>query len=105
MGRFPKTSSTRFKVLEDSLSSLDSSSWRWRLWAGVSFPEDDGNSQMVRDVTYDLLRVDEATRSMDISVFSMTGGEAVMETRGLAQNVRGMDYMKLRESAPGYQSE
>ena len=68
------------------------------------FPQDDKESQILPHVTFDPVHIDEIARSCGLNISIVSGMLAMMELKGQVRQVGGMNYIRLRETSPQYQS-
>ena len=68
------------------------------------FPQDENESQVLRWVTYDPVRIDEIIRNSGLEISTVSGALAMMELRSLVKQVGGMNYIRLKETSAEYQA-
>jgi DNA processing protein len=68
------------------------------------FPKDENESQVLLQVTYDPVHVDEIIRGSGLDIPTVSGALAMMELKGLVKQVGGMNYIRLRETSAEYEA-
>ncbi len=87
----------------DVLGELNLSYVGQQIEMAALFPQDEGESDLLRRVTYDPIHIDEIIRTSGLNISTVSGTLAMMELKGLVRQVGGMNYIRLRETAAEYQ--
>ena len=89
---------------KDVLEELNLTSVAQQLEMAALFPEDDGESQMLRYVTFAPIHIAKIIRSSRLTITAVSSAPAMMELKGLVRQVGGMNYIRLREAAADYRA-
>ena len=68
------------------------------------FPMDEHESDVLRWVTYEPVHIDEVVRQSNLTASEVSSTLAMMELQGYVEQVGGMHYVRLKESAHEYEA-
>ena len=88
----------------DVLEELNISSAGGQLEMTALFPQDEGESAVLRHVSYDPIHIDDVIRSAGLNISTVSSALAMMELKGMVKQVGGMNYIRLREATSEYQA-
>ncbi|HIM17591.1 MAG TPA: hypothetical protein EYM27_09145 [Dehalococcoidia bacterium] len=74
-----------------------------QLEMAVFFPEDEREAAVLKFVSFDPIHIDEITRNSALAASTVSSALTMMELEDLVRQVRGMNYMRLKETRTAYQ--
>ena len=89
---------------KDVLEELNLVSVERQIEMTAFFPPDDGESEVLKCVTYDPIHIDEIMRSSDMDISAVSSALTMMELKGLVRQVGAMNYIRLKETSAEYQA-
>ena len=87
----------------DVLEELNLSAVEQQIEMTALFPQDDHESEVLTQVTYDPVHIDEIIRSSGLEIAMVSSALTLMELKGLVKQVGGMNYIKLKETSSEYE--
>ncbi len=87
---------------EDVLEELNLVAVTQQMEMAAMFDVDDTEAKLLRYVTFDPVHIDEVCRSSGMDAPDVGGALAMMELKGLVQQIGGMNYIRLRELSGEY---
>jgi len=100
--RLIKEGATPVLEANDVLEALNLTQVTQQLDARHILPQDPTESRLLDILTREPQHVDEIRRQADLPVSEITGALALMELKGMARQVGGMNYVLAREPGPVY---